>query len=130
VERFGFTFKASFISDERGSINQLTVPLEPSVAPIVFTRLPDATMIDRSFLEAFIGAYEVMGAVMAVEFKGDVLQISMPGQPAFELVPMAGSEFAFKGLSNFSVAFKRDGSGAVTEALVNQMGTVLQAKKR
>ncbi len=130
LERFGFTFKASFISDERGAINRLTVPLEPSVAPIVFTRLPDASLTDRSFLEAFIGAYEIMGAVMAVEFKGDVLQISLPGQPAFELVPVAGTEFAFKDLSGVSVEFKRDGSGAVTEALINQMGTVLQAKKR
>lgn len=129
-ERFDITLKISFSTDVRGAVSQVSVPFEPSVGDIIFTRVPDQAMTDRAFLEAFVGTYEVMGALMAVEFKGDILQISLPGSPNFELVPVQGTEFEFKGLSNVSVEFTRDDTGAVTGALINQMGTVLQAKKQ
>ncbi len=129
-ERFDLTLKISFSTDVRGAISQVSVPFEPSVGDIVFNRAPDESMTDPAFLEAFVGTYELMGALMAVEFKGDVLQISMPGGPSFELVPIAGTEFEFKGLSSVSVEFSRDTTGTVTDALINQMGTLLRAKKR
>lgn len=129
-ERFDLTLKISFSTDVRGAISQVSVPFEPTVGNIVFTRAPDESMTDRTFLEEFVGTYEVMGDVMTVEFKGDVLQVALPAGPTFELVPVRGTEFEFKGLSNVSVEFKRDKTGAVTEAMLNQMGTLLQAKKR
>jgi CubicO group peptidase (beta-lactamase class C family) len=130
VKRFDLNLLASFITDVRGTVQQLSIPLEPTVQNIVFTRLPDESLTSRSFLEQFVGTYELMGALISIEFKGDVLQIAVPGMPDYELQPVKGTEFALKGLSGFSIEFKRDGSGAVTEALVNQMGSVYTAKKR
>ncbi|MBV9281644.1 MAG: DUF3471 domain-containing protein [Chloroflexi bacterium] len=129
-ERFGLTFMASFLTDVRGTIHQISLPLEPTVASIVFTRAPDAAMTERSFLERFTGTYEIMGNVLSVEFKGEVLQVSMPGMPEYELVPHEGTEFSFKGLSAASIEFKQDDSGTVTEALITQMGSVFSARKR
>jgi CubicO group peptidase (beta-lactamase class C family) len=129
-ERFDITMLGSFSTDKRGSVGGLAVPFEPSVEDIVFTRAAEKTMTDRSFLKPFAGSYEVMGSMLVVELKGDLLHVSVPGLPEYELVPIKGTEFGLKGLSGFSIEFKRDDSGAVAEALVNEMGTVLIAKKR
>ena len=130
VERFDMTMLGSFATDKRGQIDSFSLPLEPSVSDIVFKRAPDATMTDPAFLLPFTGAYDLMGNLIAVELKGDKLSINVPGLPEYELEPIAGTEFGLKGLSGLSVEFKRDDSGAVTEALVNQMGSVFVAPKR
>jgi hypothetical protein len=46
------------------------------------------------------------------------------------MVPIKGTEFGLKSISELTIEFKQDEHGAVTEALVNQMGTVLVAPKR
>jgi hypothetical protein len=130
LERFGATMLASFSTDKRGAVSGLTVPLEPTVADILFTRQADESMSDPAFLEPFAGSYEVMGNIVVVELVGSTLKISVPGLPEYELEPIKGTEFGLKGLSGFSIEFKKDESGAVTEALVNQMGAVFIAKKK
>ena len=40
------------------------------------------------------------------------LTVSVPGLPEYELTPIKGTEFSLKGLSGFSIEFKRDGLGA------------------
>jgi hypothetical protein len=54
----------------------------------------------------------------------------MPGQPDAELVPVRGTTFTIKGINGISIEFKRDTSGKVTEAALNQLGTVLVLKKK
>lgn len=129
-EKFGITQKISFLTDVRGEINAISAPLEPTVDDIVFTRVPDASMTDRDFLERFVGTYEVMGAVVSIEFKGDVLSLSIPGQPEYELVPIKGTEFGVKGVTGISVEFVADEAGAVIEARLTQMGATFTAKRR
>jgi CubicO group peptidase (beta-lactamase class C family) len=130
LERFNVTFKVTFQTDTRGSVHQLLAPLEASLSERVFTRAADESMRDPAFLRAFTGAYEVMGAVMAVELKGDVLMVSIPGQPDQELEPLQGTEFAVKNVAGATITFKRDDSGKVTAAEVSTMGALLIAQKR
>jgi hypothetical protein len=130
LERFGVTFKVTFQTNTRGSVHQLLVPIEPSLSDRVFTRAADESMADPEFLRQFTGAYEVMGAVMAIELKGAVLQVSLPGQPDRELEPIKGTEFAVKGIAGATIEFKRDESGAVVEAAVATMGAVLIARRK
>lgn len=130
LERFGVTFKVTFQTDTRGTIHQLLAPLETTLSDRVFTRAADESMSDPAFLQHFAGAYDVMGAVMAIELKGTVLQLSLPGQPIYELEPIAGTAFAVKGLAGATVEFKRDKDGKVNEAAVSTMGAVLIAKRK
>lgn len=130
-ELFDMSMKVSFFNDVKGNIGTLALPLEPSVKDIVFTRMPEKGMTDKSFLEQFVGEYEVMGMSAVVSLKGEnVLALSIPGQPEFELVPYQGTEFTLKDMPGFSIEFKQDESGAVTEAIVTQPGAVFTAKKK
>lgn len=131
LERFETTFKISFLTDVRGMVDRISIPFEPTVDNIVFARVADSAMTDHAFLEQFVGTYDLVGNVISVEFKGeDVLQLTFPGQPEYELVPVKGTEFAVKGVSSVSVEFKQDESGRVTEALVTQMGATFSARRR
>ena len=129
-ERFDFTARVTFGANQRGEIAQISAPLEPTVRDIIFERVPDETMTEPAFLEAFCGSYEFMGMPVVVSFKGDSLQVAVPGQPEYMLVPVAGTEFAVRGLSGFSVTFNVDAEGRAIEALLNQMGAVFVAKRR
>lgn len=129
-ELFDARMKVSFFTDVKGTISRLSAPLEPAVADITFNRLPDKRMKEKSFLEKFIGTYQLLGMNLIISLKGsDALVMTIPGQPAHELVPYQGTEFNLKGLSGFSVEFKMDDAGIVTEAELTQPGGVFTAQK-
>jgi hypothetical protein len=71
-----------------------------------------------------------MGMNLIISLKGDdVLAAIFPGQPEYELVPYRGTEFNLKGLSGFSIEFKMDDAGVVTEAEITQPEGVFTAQK-
>ena len=130
-EEFDRTFKVSFLTDLKGNIGSLSIQLEPAVGPAVFTRLPEKAMMDRSFLEKFVGEYLIGEATATVFVKGEnTLFISVPGQPEYELVPYRGTTFNFKMLAGYSIEFILDESGEVTEAKVTQPNGVFTATKK
>ena len=53
--------KVSFTTDLKGNIASLSVQLEPAVKDIVFTRAAEKAMMEKSFLEKFVGEYEIQG---------------------------------------------------------------------
>jgi len=125
--------KVLFLTDINGDISSLSMMLQPDVKDIVFTRMPDKQLTDRSFIEPFTGQYEIPGSPVAVtiSLRGDhTLFTSLPGQPDRELIPTRGTTFNFKETSGVSIEFKRDASGKVTEAALNQLGTVAVLKKK
>lgn len=124
------SLKASFFTDLKGNIRSLSVQLEEAVEPIVFTKMPEKAMMEKSFLEKFTGEYMLGQVKMTVFLKGNkTLFIFVPGQPEYELVPYKGTAFNFKMLSGFSIEFIMDESGKVTEAKVAQPNGVFTAKK-
>jgi CubicO group peptidase (beta-lactamase class C family) len=129
-EQFDMVLKASFGLDVKGNVSQVSIPLEPMVAPIVFERVAASGMSDKAFLEQFSGTYEVMDREATVFLKGEnVLALSLSGQPAYELSPYQGTAFNLKGMPGFSIEFKQDASGTVTEAVLTQPGAVFTARK-
>lgn len=129
-EMFDRSFKVSFLTDLKGNISSLSVQLETAVEPSVFTKMPEKAMLEKSFLEKFVGEYMIGQTKSTVFLKGDkTLFIFVPGQPEYELVPYQGTEFNFKALSGFSIEFIMDESGTVTEAKVTQPNGVFTAKK-
>ena len=124
-------FKVSFSIDLKGNIGSLAVQLEPAVKEIIFTRMPEKKMMERSFLEKFVGEYELQGVTLTISLKGEkTLVASVPGQGEIELVPYKGTEFNLKNLVGFSIEFIVDESGTVTEAKVTQPNGVFTAEKK
>jgi len=122
--------KASFATDAQGRIASVSLPLEGNVNDIVFSRVAPESMRERSFLEPLAGAYDLMGTPVQIVLQGEhTLVLAIPGQPAAELEPVEGTEFSVKGRPGLRIEFKRDESGAVTEAVVTQQGAVLTAKR-
>ena len=125
--------KVSFFSDTNGDISTLTLPLETNVKDIVFTRLPDKRLTEKSFIEAFTGQYEIPGSPtpLTISLRGDhTLVLSSPGAPDLELLPRRGTTFEFKDQSGVSIEFKVDASGKVIEAVLNDNGTAIVLKKK
>lgn len=123
--------KVSFFTNTEGDIGSLSIPLEPAVKEIVFTRLAERGMTDKAFLQKFIGQYEVGPNIVSVSLRGEnTLILTLPGQREYELVPKRGTLFELKGLAGFSMEFKLDTSGAVSEAALYQPNGTFVAKKK
>ena len=123
--------KVAFTTDLKGNIAGLSVQMEPSAKDIVFTRTADKGMMEKGFLEKFVGTYILTGAeVKVVLQEGKGLVLNVPGQQDFELVPYRGTEFNLKGLPGYSVEFKLDAAGAVTEMISHQPNGTFTAKKK
>ena len=123
--------KVSFATDANGLVSELRIPLEPSVSDIRFSRAADPTMTTRAFLEPLAGDYEISGTVATVALQGDSsLTLTVPGQPTYTLVPLQGTSFSIKGMSGYTVEFKRSPAGAVTEVFFYQPNGTFAAKRR
>ncbi len=125
--------KVVFLTGMDGDISSLSMPLQPDVKDIVFTRMPDRQLTQRGFIEAFTGDYEIQGSPvpLKVSLRGEnTLIVSVPGQPDYKLNPKRGATFQLAGYAGITIEFKRDAAGKVTEAVLDQMGAVLVLKKK
>jgi CubicO group peptidase (beta-lactamase class C family) len=125
--------KVMFLIDFDGEISSLSMPLQPDVKDIVFTRMPDRQLTQRSFIEPFTGDYEIPGAPvpLKISLRGEnSLIVSVPGQPDYKLNPKRGTKFELADVKGITIEFKQDATGKVTEAVLNQLGTVVVLKKK
>jgi hypothetical protein len=129
-EGVGQNFKIAFGADLKGNVATLSIPLEPMVKAIQFTRKPGH--LDADTLSEFVGVYAmpVADLKVTVSLKDDGTLIAQTtGQPEVALVPYMGTEFTLKGVPNVSMEFKRDETGAVSEVLVKQGGAVFKSPR-
>ncbi|HLY60386.1 MAG TPA: serine hydrolase [Terriglobia bacterium] len=123
--------KVMFVTDAKGDIASLSIPLEPHVKDIVFNRIAEREMTTKGFLEPLAGQYLLGGVTDTVSLEGDrTLFLIVPGQPKYELIPRRGTTFDIKGLSAFSIEFKKDATGKVTEAIFYQPDGTYVAKRK
>lgn len=123
--------KATFHTDIKGNISRVSVPFQPGVNDIEFTRMPEKKMKDKAFLKKFVGEYDMRGVTATISLKGEnTLVLTVPGQSPYELVPYKGTEFTIKTLKGFSIKFNLDASGKVTEMESHQPNGVFTAKKK
>jgi len=95
-----------FHANLQGNISELSAPLESSVSPIIFEKLPPDEMSDPDYLLQFTGSYEIAGIKVTVELnKSGLLILTYPGQPAYELHPYTENEFQIGDLKNYYVTF-------------------------
>ena len=130
--------KLSFFTDVQGNIASLSAPFEPMVKDIVFTRIASEEMRSKTFLQQFVGRYQLDKQVVEVRLIGTprmylsgegegTLAAAMPGMPEMELEPYQGTQFKVKGLPA-SLEFHLEG-GKVTAVDISQMGAVFTALK-
>ena len=118
-----------FLMDKKGDIHSISAALEPALQEdIVFTRA--AEKVSANILRTIAGEYVLNGMTVTVALAGDTLRLTVPGQPQYELVPARGLTFDIKGMAGFSVEFKKDDSGKVTEAVFHQPNGVFSATRK
>jgi len=101
--------KVEFHSNLQGDIDFLSLPLESTVKDVVFSRLGDPKMKQRTFLMPLTGTYVRGGTNVTVAMKGDdAIALTLPGQGTFDLEPVRGTKFNMKGLTGYSVEFLGD----------------------
>ena len=125
--------KVAFLTDLDGDISSLTIPLQPDVKDIVFTRMPDRQLTERTFIEPFTGQYEIQGSPVPIKvsLRGEnTLIVSVPGQPDLKLNPKRGTTFELADVKGITIEFKRDAAGKVAEAVLNQLGTLIVLKRK
>lgn len=124
--------RVQFNTDFSGDIASISVPLEPNVEPIVFTRQPPAEMRDRKFLDALAGDYDNGGVPVTIAVREDgVLQYIVLGNVR-ELVPVRGTYFRIKDLAGVAVEFMRNPAGQVDRMAIYSPGSenvIAQRKK-
>jgi CubicO group peptidase (beta-lactamase class C family) len=116
-------FPLMFGSDPDGDITDLTVPFEPAVDALRFDRLPDARATDPEVLRRLAGPYAMGPIEIVVAQRGDqVLTVTTPGAPPFELQPARGLRFEVKGQPGVTAEFELDQTGDVVRLVVQPLG--------
>jgi hypothetical protein len=90
-----------------GRINGLEAQLEPTVAPLKWTRKADTA--DSAFLDSVVGFYEVAEMTATIARKGDKLTADVPGQQLYDLQYAGEREFTIVQLPGYRVRFPEDG---------------------
>jgi len=124
--------RVQFNSDFSGEVASISVPLEPNVESIVFTRQPPAEMRERKFLELLAGEYDNGGLPVTVAVREDnVLQYIAFGTVR-ELVPVRGTYFRIKDLAGVAVEFMRNPTGQYDRMAIYSPGSenVIATRKK
>ena len=114
-----------------GDVESASITLEPSVKPILFTRLANAKEITKDSLQPYVGEYEITGVTIKIYTKsGTTLYMFVQGQPEYELIPIDKDKFNLKNLTGFGVQFNRNDKGEVIELLSIQPNGTFKAMKK
>ncbi len=125
--------KVQFLYDKRGTVDRVTVPLEPNLPDMIFERQPNEEMSDPDFLAKFVGTYELEGQTGEIALRTDnTLTLSLPGQPTWTLSPEQGTSFTIDTLPGFHVEFglEEGAEHAETVTFIQPNGTFVATRKQ
>jgi hypothetical protein len=121
--------KLTFRTDANGNVVGVAVPFEAAVEDIYFVKKPDARLSDPAYLKTLLGAYVLASQTVTVGLKGNVLTLSIPGQPVYDLVPEVGGEFSLKAAKVVRLRFLEDAKKQVTALEISQPSGVFEYKR-
>jgi CubicO group peptidase (beta-lactamase class C family) len=121
--------KIQFFTNVKGDIASFSIPLETGVKDLVFARRGEK--VPKDVLQTLVGEY-ILGEVTAtISLEGETtLKLFVPGQPMYELLPTKGLSFDIKGLSGYSLEFKKDESGTIVEVAFFQPNGTFVARRK
>ena len=120
----------TFLYDREGSIDRLSIPLEPRVADIVFRRVASGEALDPAFRALCVGTYRggPITHVVALDADG-ALTLSPTGQPTYPLLPYRERLFSIRELEHYRVEFVVDCEGAPNRIVFHQPDGTFQAQR-
>ena len=121
--------KVQFQQDLGGKISSISIALEPSLDPIVFTRVVPAQHSDPEYIAKVAGKYHLEGLDLVVEEKNGNLYLSPTGQPTFQMESSANDEFKFQAMPGYSIKFKFNGKTKAQELVMFQPNGTFVAKR-
>lgn len=116
-----------------GEINMVSMPLQPGINDIEFSRMPKPKDISAEELKRYEGSYEFAPGQEAKFYikGGKTLYAFIEGQPEYELVPVDKNKFALKILKGYSVQFEENEKGEIVSvSFVQPNGTFKATKKK
>ena len=126
---FNMWMKVSFITGDTGEIDEISIPIEPSVENVVFRRKP--LVLAREIAAALEGDYDspVDGIIYTVSMRDGKTFIAETGRPPEEIVPYV--------LTPGSVTFKKKrvrfdferGGEAIMRLVIKAPGMTLEAPR-
>jgi CubicO group peptidase (beta-lactamase class C family) len=124
------TFRVKFGTAMDGTIDEVAIPMEPAVDPIVFTRTADEALTSAEYLKQFTGKYAFKGQTLTVRLRGDdTLTLTVPGQPTYTLAPTAENKFTLKDQPGFRVEFTMT-DGTPTQMVLHQPNGTFTAERK
>jgi hypothetical protein len=121
--------RLQFLLDFDGEVEGLRTVLEPSVAPLLFTRGADPRFGEPAFLQQLAGQYELDTGTATIVAQGTRLLVTLPGQ-RHELEPARGLTCRLRGLSGYSLEFLLDAAGKPTGLRFRQPEGVYAARRK
>lgn len=118
-----------FHQDLSGNINSVSIALEPSLDPIVFSRVIPAQHSDPMYIAKVVGKYHLEGLDLNVEDKNGKLYLSPVGQPTFQMESSNKDTFTFKDMPGYSIKFKFNGKDMAQELVMFQPNGTFIAKR-
>lgn len=129
----GSQLNIQFHMNPAGEIIHISMPLQPGLKDLEFTRKPKPKEVTKNELEKYVGEYEFQpGAVAKFYIKGEkTLYAFIEGQPEYELVPTEKNKFTLKVLSGYSIKFEENEKGEIMAAsFIQPNGTFKATKKK
>jgi CubicO group peptidase (beta-lactamase class C family) len=125
----GFTI--SFSSDREGNIASLSVPFEPLVKDIIFTRLAGGDCTNPAFRQRCIGTFISQGVTTVVvgQDNDDQLTLTLGSQPTYKLRPYQGRTFIIGALEGWRVEFHPGPDGEVDKFFFHQPNGMFVAQR-
>jgi CubicO group peptidase (beta-lactamase class C family) len=123
--------KLQFQMTPAGDILSVTIPLQPGIKDLEFSRTAKAKETTKDEIKKYVGEFELApGALVKLYIKGEkTLYAFIEGQPEYELVPTDKNKFDLKGLKGYSVLFDENDKGEVTSVSFIQPNGTFKAKK-
>lgn len=123
--------KVMFHTNWDGEIAGLSIPFQSGVKDIMYERVAEKSMRTAEFLRPLAGEFELGSRIATVFLRDDnVLVLNIPGQSPYELLPVRGTRFSLKGMTGFTVEFRKDAAGKVTDLAFYQPNGNFVAKRK
>ncbi len=129
ISRTGMKF--TFQSNLNGEIDTVAIPFEPKSPSIVFQKKRNEKFSNKEYFQKFLGTYEIYNVTVDIVIRDGKLLSIIPGQPVFELIPLADNEFTVKSMLDYSIRFVKDDTGEVAQVmLISPYGAYTACKKK
>ena len=116
----------------KGDIESVSLfNFEPAIpTPIKFKRTNAAKDLKTDDLKKYVSIFSLAGADIKTYLKENILYVSVPGQPEYELVPVGNHKFDFKKVAGYAVNFElNDKEEILSLTFVQPNGNFKAAKK-